>query len=120
MLSPARSSQMLVEFIFVLLGGLLAWLGLSGRIFFARSGPAWLAVSIALVVWGALALVRQGDWRNPLEKWTRGLSLLFLGALMQWMTRAPFMWMPRLLACAGGILIVRGLVSILLILRQPR
>jgi hypothetical protein len=120
MLSPARLSQLLVEFIFVLLGALLAWLGFSGRIFFERSGTTWLAVSVALVVWGALALVRPGGWRSPLEKWTRGLSLLFLGALMQAMTRAPFMWMPKLLACAGAILIVRGLVTILLILRQPR
>jgi hypothetical protein len=120
MLSPARLSQLLVEFIFVLLGTLVAFLALTGRIFFDRRSPTWLGVSLALVVWGVLAIVRAGNWRSRWEKWNRGASLMLLGVIMLILTRVPFLWVAYLLAAAGVVLIARGLLAIILILRQPR
>jgi hypothetical protein len=120
MLSPARLSQLLVEFIFVLLGALVVFLGLTGRIFFDRRSLSWLGVSIALMIWGVLAIARSGDWRTRWEKWNRGASLVLLGAIMLVITRAPFLWAVYLLAGAGLVLIVRGFLAIILILRNSR
>jgi hypothetical protein len=118
MLSPARLTQLLVELIFVLLGALVVFLGLTGRIFFDRRSTSWLGVSLALVVWGILAIARSGDWRTRWEKWNRGASLALLGVIMLVITRARFQSVVYLLAAAGFVLIARGLVSIFLILRQ--
>jgi hypothetical protein len=118
MLSPARLTQLLVEFIFVLLGALVVFLGLTGRIFFDRRSTSWLGVSLALIVWGILAMVRSGDWRTRWEKWNRGASLALLGVIMLVTSRVPFLWVAYLLSAAGFVLIVRGLISVFLILRQ--
>jgi hypothetical protein len=120
MLSSARLSQLLVEFIFVLLGALVVFLAFTGRIFFDRHSPPWLTVSLALIVWGVLAIVRAGSWRSRWEKWNRGASLLLLGVIMLIITRVPFLWVVYLLAAAGIVLIARGLLAMILILRQPR
>jgi hypothetical protein len=118
MLSPARLSQLLVEFIFVLLGALVVWLGLSGRIFFDRRGVSWLVVSVALIGWGLLAIGRPGGWRSRWEKWNRGASLILLGAIMLVIVRVPFLWVVYLLAAAGVVLMARGFLAVILILRQ--
>jgi hypothetical protein len=120
MLSPARLTQLLVEFIFVLLGALVVWLGLTGRIFFDRRSTGWLLVSTALMLWGVLAIVRSGDWRTRWEKWNRGASLFLLGAIMLIVTRVPFLWVVYFLAAAGLVLILRGIIAIVLILRQQQ
>ncbi len=117
-LSPARLTQMMVEFVFVLLGLLVVWLGLSGRIYFDRRGVGWLVVSVALVVWGMMAFAKQGQWWAKQQKFVRGGSLVLLGLAMLAMSRIPFLWVPRLLMAAGVILILRGLLSSVLILRQ--
>ena len=120
MLSPARLSQLLVEFIFVLLGLLVLFLALRGQIFFDRHSTTWLAVGLALMVWGVLAIVRAGSWRSRWEKWNRGMSLLLLGVIMLIITHVPFLWVVYLLAAAGVVLIIRGQLAMILILRQPR
>ena len=119
MLSPARLSQLLVELVFLLLGGLVVWLGLHGRIYFDRRSVPWLIISGALLAWGLLALARPGQWWARWQKWNRGLSLVLLGALMLAVTRVPFLMVGKLLAAAGLVLIVRGLLGAILILRQP-
>jgi len=119
MLSPARLSQLMVELVFLLLGALVVWLGLNGRIYFDRRSVPWLIISVALLVWGLLALARPGQWWTLWQKWNRGLSLVLLGALMLAVTRVPFLWVGKLLAVAGLVLIVRGLLGAILILRQP-
>ncbi len=45
MLSPARMSQSIVELVFVLLGALVIFLGVSQRIYFDRHGVAWLCLA---------------------------------------------------------------------------
>jgi hypothetical protein len=45
--------------------------------------------------------------------------LTLLGVVMLAISRVPFLWVGRLLAFAGGLLMVRGLIGSLLILR-PR
>ena len=90
MLTPQRLLRIVIELIFVLLGGLAAWLGLNGQLFFDRHSTAWLILSAALILWGLRALYRRGQWWSRWEHWTRGLSLVLLGLVMLAISRAPF------------------------------
>lgn len=119
MFTPQRLLRIMIELIFVLLGGLVIWLGLSGQIFFDRRKPAWLILSLAIILWGARALYKPAPGPSPVERWVRGLSLLLLGVVMLAMSRAPFTWLGPLVAIGGLVLGTRGLVSLALLLR-PR
>jgi hypothetical protein len=117
MLTPQRLQRMFIEIIFVLLGGLVVWLGLSGHIFFDRRKLSWLILSIALVLWGLRALYKPGQWWSRWEHWTRGLTLTLIGIVMLTISRVPFLWVGKLLAVAGLLLIIRGLIGSVLALR---
>jgi hypothetical protein len=118
MLSPARLTQLMVELIFLLLGALVLWLGLVSRIYFDRRGIAWLIISVALVAWGLLALARPGEWGARWQKWNRGAALALLGVIMLAISRVPFLWVGKLLAAGGLVLLIRGMVGSFLILKQ--
>jgi hypothetical protein len=118
MLSPARLTQMLMEFVFLLLGALVMWLAANGRIYFDRHGVAWLILSVALIAWGLLALAKSGQFWAKWQKWNRGGSLVLLGVVMLAISRVPFDWVVKLLAAAGLILLARGILGSFLILRQ--
>jgi hypothetical protein len=122
MLTPERLLRLMIEVIFILLGGLLVWLGLAGPIYgrtVDRHSIPWLILSVALMLWGLRALPRRGQWWARWEHWTRGLSLILLGALMLAISRMPFPWVGPMLAAGGGLLAVRGLIGSIFILR-PR
>lgn len=118
MLTPDKTLRLLIEFIFMLLGGLIVWLGVTGHIFFDRRRPAWLILSIAILVWGARALYRPGKFWSRWEDWIRGVSLLLLGIAMAAISRVPFEWVGRLLAVAGALLLLRGLAGSMLVFRR--
>jgi hypothetical protein len=118
MLTPDKSLRLLIEFIFMLLGGMIVWLGLTGHIFFDRRRPAWLILSIAILLWGARALYRPGKSWARWEDWTRGVSMLLVGVVMALISRAPFVWVGRLLALAGALLLLRGLAGSMLVFRR--
>ncbi|HET9994173.1 MAG TPA: hypothetical protein VFQ18_02090 [Candidatus Acidoferrum sp.] len=122
MLTPERLLRLMIEFIFVLLGGLVIWLGLRGPVYgrtVDRHSSAWLILSVALILWGLRALYKPGQWWLRWENWTRGLSLALLGALMLAIIWAPFPWVGPMLAAGGAILVLRGIVGSVLIFR-PR
>lgn len=118
MLSPARLSHLLMEVVFLLLGALVVWLAANHRIYVDRHSVGWLVLSFALVAWGLLALAKPGQFGGKWHRWNRGGSLILLGLLMFAISRAPFDWVVKLLVVAGFLLIVRGLLGCLLILRQ--
>ena len=117
--TPQNMLRIVIETIFVCLGGLAVWLGLSGQIFFDRRRAPWLILSIGLILWGLRALYKPDRDSPRLEYWTRGLSLTLLGVVMLAMSRVPFLWVGRLFAVGGLLLILRGLIASVLILR-PR
>jgi hypothetical protein len=122
MLTPERLFRLMIEFVFVLLGALLMWLGLVGPAYgrtVDRHGVSWLVLSVALIVWGLRALYSPGQWWLRWQNWTRGLSLALLGVLMLVISRVPFSWVGPMLAACGGLLVVRGLIASYLIFR-PR
>ena len=118
MLSPARFTELLIEVVFLLLGALVVWLAVSQRIYFDRHSRSWLVLSFAMVAWGLLALARPGRFWAKWQKWNRGGSLVLLGLVMFAMARVPFEWVVKLLAFAGFILIARGTLGSILVLRQ--
>jgi hypothetical protein len=119
MLTPEHLLRIVIEMIFVLLGALVAWLGVTGHIFFDRRRLPWLILSVALILWGLRALYKPGQWWSRWEHWTRGLSLTLLGVVMLAISRVPFLWVGRLFAVAGVLLVLRGLIGSFLVLR-PR
>lgn len=117
MLTPERLLRLMVELVFVMLGSLVAWLALARGISVDRHSVSWLILSVALILWGLRALYRPGQWWLRWENWTRGLSLALLGMLMLVMTRVPFLWIAPMLAAAGGLLVVRGIIGSALVFR---
>ena len=119
MLTPQKILGVMVELIFVLLGGLIVWLGLSGQIFFDRRKPGWLILSVAIILWGLRAMYRPGQRWSRWEHWTRGISLILLGVVMLAISRVPFLWVGKLLALVGLLLVFRGIMGAALLFR-PR
>ncbi len=117
MLTPDRLLRLVIEIIFVLLGLLVMWLGMTGHIFFNRHKLSWLILSVALILWGVRGIYKPG--RKPLrpEDWLRGISLTLLGIVLLAISRVPFTWVGPLLACAGVILAARGIVGSAILLR---
>ena len=118
MLSPAQITELISEFVFLLLGALVVWLALNQRISFAIGSVSWLILSAALIAWGLFAFARPGHSSGRWQKWNRGLSLVLLGGIMLLVTRVPFPWVGKLIIVAGVILIARGIVGSFLVLRQ--
>ena len=106
MLSPARLTELLVEFVFLLLGALVVWLGVTRHINFVPGGTGWLVISVALLAWGLIAFAKPGNPHSRWQKWIRGSSLVLLGGLMFSMMRVPFVWVGNLLALAGVVMMI--------------
>jgi len=119
MLTPDKLLRLTIEIIFMLLGGLIVWLGLTGHIFFDRRKLSWLILSAAITLWGLRALYSRGKWWSRWENWTRGLSLTLLGAVMLAISRVPFALVGPLLAAGGVLLVLRGIFESVLVFR-PR
>ncbi len=119
MLSPANLFRLLNELVFVLLGVLLVWVAATGRYFFNRRAPMWIALGAFLIYWGLRAWVRAGRYDSRGEQRVRGGSLAVVGAMMLGIAWLPFRWVAPLLGAAGIILVARGLVSAVLIARSP-
>jgi hypothetical protein len=118
MLAPERLLRLVIEIIFVLLGLLVVWLGLTGHIFFDRHKLPWLILSVALILWGIRGIYRKPGSKPPQpEDYTRAVSLTLLGIVLLAISRVPFAWVGPLLACAGVVLVARGIAGFALLLR---
>jgi hypothetical protein len=118
MFTPERLLRLLIEIIFVLLGLLVVWLGLTGHIFFDRHKLPWLILSVALILWGVRGMYRKPGSKPPQpQDYTRAVSLTVLGIVLLAISRVPFVWVGPLLACAGVVLAARGIAGTVLLLR---
>jgi hypothetical protein len=112
---------MMTEIIFVLLGGLLVWVGLSSRFMFDPRKPAWLGLGAVLVYWGVRAWMKTERAARTAERAAvrvGGGSLAIVGLMMLGLVFVQFRWVGTVLAMAGGILVLRGLISAVLSLRM--
>jgi hypothetical protein len=117
LLSTDRFLRVIVELLFVLLGGLVVWLGVTGHIFFSRRSLGWLGVSVILILWGARGLYKPSRLLTRRENWVRGVSLVLLGLLMVVISRVAFPHVGPLLAAAGVVLVLRGVLGAVLVIR---
>src|SRR5579883_2176231 len=79
-LKPERVLAFTIELIFVLLGAIVVWLGLTSHIFFNRRGLAWIVLSAVIVLWGLRSLYKPGQWWLRRQIMTRGISLCCSGS----------------------------------------
>jgi hypothetical protein len=119
MLTPQRVLRLTIELIFLLLGVLVIWLALTGRVLVERQKVSWLILGGALIAWGLRALYGPNKWWARWENWTRGLSLTLLGVVMLAISRVQFLWVAPLLATAGVLMGLRGIIGAALVFR-PR
>ena len=124
MLNPANLFRMLTEFIFILLGGFLIWLGLSNRYLypphFNPRSPGWLGLGVILIYWGARAWLKTARAARTPDRTTAqvgGASLVLVGFLMLSLVVLEYRWVGNVLAAAGVILAARGLLAAGLSLR---
>jgi hypothetical protein len=125
MLTPANLFRMLTEFIFILLGGFLIWLGLSNRYLnppnFNPRSPTWLGLGAVLIYWGARTWVKTTRAaRTPERTVARvgGASLILVGGMMLALVVLEYRWVGDVLAATGVVLAARGLLAAGLSLRS--
>ena len=120
MLAPQNLFRVLNELIFVLLGGLLIWLAVTGRYLFNPRSMTWLLLSGLAVAFGLVPLFARssGDGTRTAAL-VRGGSLIIVGLVMFGMAWAPFRLIVWLLLIAGIVLVLRGLVGAAMSVRVP-
>ncbi len=87
-------------------------------IYFDPRSISWLVLSIGVIAWGVLAIGRPSHRWARWQKCNRGGSMIVLGLLMLSIGRVPFRLVGKFLAVCGLVLILRGALGALLILRQ--
>ncbi len=124
MLSPANLFRMMTEFIFILLGGVLVWLGLNNRFLnppsFNPRSPAWLGLGAVLIYWGVRGWVKTARAARTsvvLVSRVGGASLVLVGFMMLSLVFLEFRWVGIMLASAGAVLVLRGFLAAVLSLR---
>jgi hypothetical protein len=124
MLNPANMFRMLTEFLFILLGGVLVWLGLNNRFLNPQSfnprSPAWLGLGAALIYWGIRSIVKTSRAARTAGRTVvqvGGASLVLVGLMMLALVVLEFRWVGIVLAAAGGVLALRGFLAAVLSLR---
>jgi len=119
--NPANMFRMMIEFIFILLGGFLIWLGLNNRFqIFNPKSPAWLGLGGVLIYWGVRAWAKTARAARTSDRTVErigGTSLILVGFMMLGLVVVEFRWVGFALALAGAVLVLRGLVAAVLSLR---
>ena len=124
MVKPANLFRIMTEFIFILLGGFLVWLGLSNRFLnppnFDPRSPAWLGLGAVLMYWGLRSWVKTSRAARTSDRAAArvgGASLVLVGFAMLALVFLAFKWVGLALAAAGGVLVLRGFLAAVLSLR---
>jgi hypothetical protein len=121
MASPTNLLRLVIEFVFILLGALLLWVGLSGHFLFGRfdrRSVLWIALGFVVLYAGVRALARAGRSAMATQDRIRGASFGLLGLMMLGVAGLPFGYVQPLLGAAGVVLILRGLASAVMVLRE--
>jgi len=112
--SAPQMFRLVTEMIFMLAGALLLWVAVTGQYLFDARHPRWLVLAVILILWGLRT------WRRARLIAVRSArvaarmgagSLVLAGLIMLSLAWIPLGWVGLLLAVAGGVFVVRGLVS---------
>lgn len=119
--NPGHMFRVVNEFVFMLVGALLVLFALTGRYLFNPRRPAWIALSVVLVLWGLGTWARARHDRLAAERLVTkigGGSLVAAGLIMLSLAWAPFRYAGWLLLATGGVFVLRGLVSAAIMARS--
>jgi len=117
MQTPASLFRLLNEFIMLLLGALLILLAATHR-FGLPSRPAlWYALGGALIFWGLRTGMRPAPKVTYEHTAIRGGSLILVGLIILGVPLVSLRYEALLLALAGGVLVLRGLLGSVMIVR---
>ena len=112
--STPQLFRLVTEIVFILAGALLLWVAVTGQYLFDARRPSWLVLAVFLILWGLRT------WRRARLIAVRSArvaarmgagSLVLAGLIMFSLAWIPLGWVGLLLAVAGGVFVVRGLVS---------
>ena len=117
-LSPAYLFPLLNELVFVLLGVLLVFIALLRRFALPPHSIAWAGVGVILLYWGLRIWIRSMRTHPRLPSGIRAASLALVGAIVLAIAVLPYSFAEPLLAAAGGVLVLRGLTSIVIFARH--
>jgi hypothetical protein len=115
----ARPNFLLVvsEFIVMLLGGFLILLSVS-RTIGVPSKPVMIILGAVVVYWALRSWMRKEPAAARLQTHVRAGSLAILGLIMITIALVPLSFANMLVTLAGGVLVVRGIIAALLMLRR--
>ena len=119
--NPGHMFRVVNEFVFMLVGALLVLFALTGRYLFNPRRPAWIGLSVVLVLWGVGTWSRARHFRSGRERLVTkigGGSLVAAGLIMLSLAWAPFRYAGWLLLATGGVFVLRGLVSAAIMARS--
>jgi len=116
--SPATLFRLLSEFMVLLLGALLTLIALTRPVGLPGRPVAIVILGVVLIYWGVRALTRAGPEADRLQSRIRAGSLVLVGFLVLGLRFLPQGHAELLLALAGGVLVVRGLVEGVLFARR--
>jgi hypothetical protein len=119
-LNPPNLFRLLNEFIILLLGALLVLLAVNRGVHLPARPSAMIALGVLLIYWGVRARFR----RQPQDAITtvdiRSSSLVMVGLFIMAIPVLPLRYADILLALAGGVLVIRGILGGILSLRDSR
>jgi hypothetical protein len=116
--SPATLFRLLSEFIVLLLGALLILIALTRPVGLPGRPVTIVILGVVLIYWGVRALARPGLEADRLQSRIRAGSLVLVGLLVLGIRFLPLRHAELLLAIAGGVLVIRGLVGGVLLARR--
>lgn len=118
--NAASLLRLINEFVILLLGALLTLLAVSRGVALPARPLALVALGVALAYWGVRAgMRREPGVSRPLAAIRSG-SLILVGILVTAIPLLPLRFAELLLASAGGILVIRGLLGAVLFARASR
>ena len=117
-MKPATLFRFLNEFTVLLLGALLIVLALSGRVGLPGRPWALVLLGIVLIYWGARALWRAEPEGGRQQAQIRAASLVVVGLLVLAIPMLAVRYAEPLLEIAGAVLVLRGFLGSVLLLRR--
>jgi hypothetical protein len=116
-LSPSNLFRLLNEFILLLLGALLIVLAVHRGVALPARPSAMIALGVLMLYWGLRARGRRQPQESGAAVTVRAGSLILVGVLVLSIPLLPVRHADMLLALAGGVLVLRGVVGGFLFVR---
>jgi hypothetical protein len=119
-LKPPSLFRLLNEFIILLLGALLILLAANSGVSLPARPSAMIALGVLLIYWGLRARFRAQPQEADAVVNLRSGSLILVGIFVLAIPMLPLRYADMLLALAGGVLVLRGILGGIMSAREPR